>query len=419
MAFKFLADKPAILFKNYAVHAVVFFFLGTQAVSLRAQSYVKFENEPTKSWGSILEKSGVQRYYLVQRGDTLYGISQVLFGDPSFWPKIWSLNAMITNPHKIEKGQIIYFAGGTVVTPPRFGMEIIGSQRYTYGTGFLKPEIPPEPLVKGPIKIPSTFPNVFKIMGDFEEEAGQLETISSEKRTALFQRRQIPITSEIVSKKPVSLGKLIRVQSGGYAARKGDLVNISLKKNSVQQGQTLSLFLYSKGKLSSKKKKVSGGLVEWLGKLKILKHIKKKQYLAEVLYVNDLLLLGADLSEEKLLTTLLPEETERIEKADPVVGKIEIVGADKHGGALVIGENSIVYLKGGLRKGVEADTVYPVYTNFGVGFMETEQKKKKNRKYIPKVLGYIKIAKVNKYFSTGVIFNLSKEASLNDRVGVK
>lgn len=45
--------------------------------------------------------------YVVKEGDTLWSISQKFFGDPYQWPKLWSLNPEITNPHWIYPGQII------------------------------------------------------------------------------------------------------------------------------------------------------------------------------------------------------------------------------------------------------------------------------------------------------------------------
>lgn len=42
--------------------------------------------------------------YVVQPGDTLSGISQRVFGQPWMWPKLWSYNPQIQNPHWIYPG---------------------------------------------------------------------------------------------------------------------------------------------------------------------------------------------------------------------------------------------------------------------------------------------------------------------------
>lgn len=53
------------------------------------------------------------RVYVIQKGDTLWGLSERFIKDPQYWPSMWSQNRMITNPHVI-------YPGGTVrVFPDR------------------------------------------------------------------------------------------------------------------------------------------------------------------------------------------------------------------------------------------------------------------------------------------------------------
>jgi hypothetical protein len=45
--------------------------------------------------------------HVVRRGDTLWDICFLYFNDPWQWPKIWSYNPQITNPHWIYPGDLV------------------------------------------------------------------------------------------------------------------------------------------------------------------------------------------------------------------------------------------------------------------------------------------------------------------------
>lgn len=49
----------------------------------------------------------VPELHAVRRGDTLWDICWFYFNDPWQWPKVWSYNAQITNPHWIYPGDLV------------------------------------------------------------------------------------------------------------------------------------------------------------------------------------------------------------------------------------------------------------------------------------------------------------------------
>jgi len=57
--------------------------------------------------------------HTVVRGDTLWDLSQHYLGTPWYWPKVWSYNPAIANPHWIYPGNQVRFFGSGEEVPAR------------------------------------------------------------------------------------------------------------------------------------------------------------------------------------------------------------------------------------------------------------------------------------------------------------
>lgn len=399
-----------LLAKKNIRPALYAFFFAVVAMSPPVQAYVKFSNKTVDDWDSLFTQSGADKYYTVQRGDTLYEISRALFGDPDFWPKIWSLNSKITNPHLIEKGQVIYFLGGTSYMAPTVGIGILKPESYTYGNRFLSPEIPPAAVTRGPIQLPKTLPNLFRAI-DAGAESSEIESISAGNRAARNALRVVEVTSEITNAAPTSVGTIERVFTGADYAVLGDIVYIKVFSG-AQVGDELSIYrtrsnwLPLRGLLPFK-----ANLVEWLGTVKV-KSTAEGGYTAEVVYANDIIQTGENLAVRKLKSVELPRNIDEQTVQARLDGKAKIVGSHKVAGSTVVGEHQIVYLNSGSSSGIEEGGVYAIYTNFG------ETGVVKGQSFVPKKIGYIKIATVESSVATGVAFNLISEVQVDQRIGL-
>ena len=84
-----------------------------------------FAAEPVSGddWATIAGSKISEKYSIV-KGDTLWGISQRLFGDPKYWPKIWEMNnSTIPDPHWIRPGNTIVFQPGTGSSLPEVAIQ--------------------------------------------------------------------------------------------------------------------------------------------------------------------------------------------------------------------------------------------------------------------------------------------------------
>ncbi len=65
---------------------------------------------PVGRGGGAQEAPGSE--HRVEKGDTLWDLSQRYLGSPWYWPKVWSYNPEIANPHWIYPGNSVRFYGG-------------------------------------------------------------------------------------------------------------------------------------------------------------------------------------------------------------------------------------------------------------------------------------------------------------------
>jgi hypothetical protein len=57
-----------------------------------------------------LQREDLPSYHVVQEGETLWDLSARFYGDERTWPRLWSYNPHITNPHYIYPGDIVYLS---------------------------------------------------------------------------------------------------------------------------------------------------------------------------------------------------------------------------------------------------------------------------------------------------------------------
>jgi hypothetical protein len=62
------------------------------------------------------------KLYKIRKNDSLWAVSERLFGTPYLWPKVWHLNAEFGNPNVIEPGVEIQFNPGNPNSAPNLAL---------------------------------------------------------------------------------------------------------------------------------------------------------------------------------------------------------------------------------------------------------------------------------------------------------
>jgi hypothetical protein len=136
--------------------------------------------------------------YIVEKADSLWGISDKKLQDPFLWPRLWNVNSHINNPNLI-------YPGTRLIIPTR--EELLGIPPRKMPLGILKPKAP-KPLPKLVFEFPDKLLNKYIIEKmDF-------------------------IKSGWISPEFPDIGKLLFTQKGSTLIDKGDIVYLETSGSS-------------------------------------------------------------------------------------------------------------------------------------------------------------------------------------------
>lgn len=373
--------------------------------------YKSYNEQPTSV--EVWEKAVGNReseIYQVQKGDTLWGISTTFFGDPNFWPKIWSLNnGAVLNPHQIDPLMNIQFFPGTADEAPTLDLAQADSTDKNAVVDAGKPGLKaPADGVTLPRK-KKRVPLLQNLPGSLPQyRMGQIHDPKLELQIEL-PKTQFPIApvylEYYLADAPVQgVGRVTATEMDMKTAGEYQYIYVRLDENGSRD------FVAQKNLTMVKDPQVKdrqGQMVELQGEIEILEKVNDQQNIYRAIVKKSIqpIDVGAVLTPGKL------------PMIDPTSsGLVSGVGAKIMGGQFdkkrnIFGNSTLVFLDGGSSQGLQEGQTLPV-------FADQRVRNKKNEAVMnDRVVGTVKIVRVSPNFATAYVLKASDNIVVGDYVG--
>jgi hypothetical protein len=303
----------------------------------------------------------VPELHVVRRGDTLWDICFFYFNDPWQWPKIWSYNNQITNPHWIYPGDLVrLLPRGTFVQQP-------GTQDPEGGGT--------KPGITDPVPAPAKRTDV------------GLKTTAFVEKTDLEQ--SIIIDGAVDEKELLSVG---------------DQVYLAYPKNKQPQvGKKYSVYV------PGQPVKGYGSYVKLLGTIEVLSVKDDKRARAIITEANYEIERGAKVGPLVTKFKNVPPVAPKVNAQGPIVAMLQ---HDQ-----LIGQGELIFIALGKRSGLEVgNRMFVVRRGDALPEKMSNEIGSDDRRFPARALGEVVIVEVGERVSIGLVTLAVQEMSIGDLV---
>lgn len=347
--------------------------------------YKEYHENPTPDevWGQAYS-STAPRQYEVMKNDTLWDISKVLFADPFFWPKIWSFNMNILNPHEISPGDVIRFMPGTLQTPPAIAVKEF--------QGLALPEsAPSRPIAQ----LPDSLPQYEVVLPSFAPP----EIIQPD-LSALTKIPPMPLPVEILDQSPSMQGQIVEIEEGSRLA--ADTRDLFVK---LEPGVSRGVYTVVKNIERNK----LGFIIQYRAEIRVMERINDRENIhrAKLLKNIDSVEVG-DYIVSGSIPMVNVEDVPTAEEA-PLV---RIIGGFRSPTDLLYSPFSFVFINAGTRQGLEVGKALRIYQDPKIRLSNSRVL----RAY--REVGKLRILRVQENTATAYILKSSTEIREGDFAGV-
>jgi LysM domain len=296
--------------------------------------------------------------HVVRRGDTLWDICFFYFNDPWQWPKIWSYNAQVTNPHWIYPGDLV---------------RLLPRGAFVQASGPAEPN--PNPDAIDPVPAPAKRTDVGLKTTAFVEKADLEQGITID---GAVDEKQLLTT--------------------------GDQVYLSYPKNKQPQvGKKFSIYV------PGQPVKGYGAYVRLLGTLEVLSVKEDKRARAIITDANYEIERGAKVGPLVTKFKNVPNVAPSVDAQAPIVA---MLANDQ-----LIGQGEIVFVALGRKSGVQiGNRMYVVRRGDAYPEKMSNEIGSDDRRFPARSLGEVVIVEVGDNISIGLVTLAVQEMSIGDLV---
>ncbi|GIL16561.1 MAG: hypothetical protein BroJett040_03120 [Oligoflexia bacterium] len=362
------------------------------------ETYKTYHDRPTsdQEWYVVRGNAGALTYK-VQSGETLEEVSEVLFGDPSFWPKIWSLNKEITNPYEIRPGTIVKFYSGSASKPPSISMEA-GKEGDEISVDVLAAtlnvEIPEPSREKKPAlkDLPASVP-----FWNYKKKPKTSVELSKVPRS--FGHGKTPLGYFIADKGFERQGEVVSNEMGMSSA--GDFQYIYVKVDGADEKNYL--VIKDMGEIKDPYTKRSGRVIQIQGEISVGQSVGRGVYRAFVRKAIHPIEAGA-----ALVVGSIPRIDAKGKASNSSAVSSRVIGGEFDVERRILGPHGVIFLNSGASDGVSIGQVLPLFRYEGA--RNSSNLVREN----PRKIASVKIVKTSDRFSTGIITESTEEIQIGD-----
>ena len=383
--------------------------------------YKTYHSSPTDegTWSQLTQPLTTETYK-IQPGDNLWGISEVFFGDGNYWPKVWSVNSRIENPHLIEPGNAIKFRLGTAENEPSFliteqnaqisDTEIVESESSnSQGVGSLPPPASWQPVLKD---LPPSLPYWNNLMGTSEVDFDQwgVEVVPRPK----LKLSEKSFLQSFVMQGPIDFaGAVEEALLDEELMVEGKIIYVRVREGQGASGQTF-LIVHDAGPLEFEKRQrraTPGHVIRIAAQVTLKDQVEVNKprrgfsyFKAHIDRSVDITVRGHQLIAGKLKSFdfSMPGKVSDL--------SVQVVGGQLDSRGFQFSTGNLVYLDQGTQHGVSEGDIFLIEKTKHKRFLEAEPLVK----FTQYQAGQVQVVDVTEHYATAIVLGGSKSIRPGD-----